>query len=262
MKKVIGECDGNDHDHGSIGEQNANTAFTFSCKTNNEIYLYRKEEWFKVLCHELFHSLGLDFSEVESSHIDQQILSIFPVKADVRLYESYCEIWGELINVLFIAYLSVSTFTVATIIPKIETMIYEETMFSLFQASKILTYMGISYEQMYGRTVDAQKARQLRYKETTPILSYYIIKSIFILHINEFLEWCNTNNGGSLLDFGKSEDLQQNLNSYVAFVREHHADKDYVRIMGTLRTWFLQKGHSSRADDSPLLTMRMTLFEI
>ena len=41
---------------------NANTAYTFSCKKNNDLVIYRKEEWFKVFIHETFHSFGLDFS--------------------------------------------------------------------------------------------------------------------------------------------------------------------------------------------------------
>ena len=40
---------------------NVNSAVTTSCTTNGEIIIYRNEEWFKVLTHELFHVLGLDF---------------------------------------------------------------------------------------------------------------------------------------------------------------------------------------------------------
>ena len=42
-----------------IDQHNINTAFTYACKRNNEIHIYRQEEWFKVLIHESFHSFVL-----------------------------------------------------------------------------------------------------------------------------------------------------------------------------------------------------------
>jgi hypothetical protein len=61
-----------------IHRENANTAFTTSCQTVTEINLYREEEWFKVLIHETFHNLGLDFSEVDDKSSRNAILKIFP----------------------------------------------------------------------------------------------------------------------------------------------------------------------------------------
>ena len=46
-----------------IDREHVNTAFTYPCKKDNEIHIFRKEEWFKVLIHESFHSFGLDFSQ-------------------------------------------------------------------------------------------------------------------------------------------------------------------------------------------------------
>ena len=45
-----------------LNKINCNTAMTYSCQTNIEIVIYRNEEYFKVLIHELFHALCLDFS--------------------------------------------------------------------------------------------------------------------------------------------------------------------------------------------------------
>ena len=38
-----------------------NTGLTRRCATDNEVVIYRQEEWFKVLIHELIHGFGLDF---------------------------------------------------------------------------------------------------------------------------------------------------------------------------------------------------------
>ena len=87
-----------------IDREHINTAFTYSCKENNEIHIFREEEWFKVFIHETFHSLGLDFSQFNYSNTNKQILSIFNVVADVRIFETYCEIWAEICNNMFIVF--------------------------------------------------------------------------------------------------------------------------------------------------------------
>lgn len=81
-----------------------NTAFTTPCTEDTYIMLYRHEEWFKVLIHETFHCLGLDFSHVDNAKSNRGILELFQhcdPKTDVRLSETYCEVWAEVINVLF-----------------------------------------------------------------------------------------------------------------------------------------------------------------
>ena len=48
-----------------IGPININGGFTYGgCMSSNKITVYREEEWFKVLIHELFHNLDLDFAEM------------------------------------------------------------------------------------------------------------------------------------------------------------------------------------------------------
>ena len=89
-----------------LGSMNVNTAFTTSCQENTQILLYRYEEWFKVFIHETLHCLGLDFSHQEHAHheVDKQILEMYrgcDPQLDVRLYETYCEMWAEIVNALF-----------------------------------------------------------------------------------------------------------------------------------------------------------------
>lgn len=90
-----------------IEEFHANTAFTTSCRPQTSIHLFREEEWFKVLIHESFHNLGLDFSHMYNQSLNNAhdyIRKLFPIKTDVNLFETYCEMWAEIINVLFVVY--------------------------------------------------------------------------------------------------------------------------------------------------------------
>jgi hypothetical protein len=251
LKKTLSDCDGDC----IIGEDNANTAFTFACKLKNEVYLYRKEEWFKVLAHELFHSLGLDFSEYDCTELEKQIFEIFPVKVDLRLYEAYTELWGELINAMFIAYFSVSNREPEKTVRKLENLLYQERMFSVYQASKVLTHFGMSYDDLYSKNHHSLQS----YKETTPVLSYYIIKNILMFHIGAFMEWCIKHNGSSI-EFNKT-DIGSNMDHFVTFIREHYNSRELVESMDHARTWFLKQEKNQRSDKVPITTLRMSLLE-
>ena len=264
MKKTLDDCSENC----KIEEKNANSAFTFACQKKNEVYIYRKEEWFKVLAHELFHSFGLDFALFDSEEINKKIYSIFPIKTDLRLYESYCETWGEFLNVVFIAFSSIKcseTDFIQKVIKKIQLLIHQEIIFSIFQATKVLIYFGMTYSDLYERTSNSINIRDMYYRETTPVLSYYIIKAILIFHIDDFLSWCFTNNNDSLgsLNFEKSshESLNKTLNSFIDFIRKHHNDILFIKSTEELHKWFIKQEKTNRIDNTPISTLRMSLLE-
>jgi len=244
----------------TINRINVNTGFTFSCKSKNEINIYRKEEWFKVLIHESFHNLGLDFSHHQCSHIDSKILSIFPVNADVRIYETYCEMWAEIINIMFIVFnKSTNKESIENMIKNTEKLLDYERTFSLFQCVKVLKHMGISYNELHDRSEKSHIIRNLRYKEKTCVLSYYVLKSILMYKINNFLEWCIKNNGYSI-KFSETN-INQNMDSYFDLIREHHLDKRYVLCIKNLDEWFNKQEKTKRKQDIELRTLRMSVFE-
>ena len=288
-----------------LKEENVNTAFTTSCKPHAEIVLFRQEEWFKVLAHECFHCNGLDFSSADTSECDKTILDIFPVTADVRLYETYCEMWGEIINVLFISYFSISNSTrikenldvyIHKIVSKGEKLLHNERMFSMFQSSKILHFFGIDYKQLYDKQdIKSHRVRQFtplknsirttdefssklpgtdlhgaplrgadsnlrwyKYKEETSVLSYYILKNIYIFFMNEFVEWCVENNkdsrGNESLVFNKTK---ENMNRYCDFIKCRYTNYKFVNCIFDFETWL-----DSSNDIHPTIynSMRMTVY--
>jgi hypothetical protein len=251
-----------------LKEENVNTAFTTSCKPHAEIVLFRQEEWFKVLIHECFHCNGLDFSTADTSDCDKTILYIFPVSADVRLYETYCEMWGEMINVLFISYFSISNsikikenrdIYIHKIVSKGEKLLHHERMFSMFQSSKILHFFGIDYKQLYDKQdMNSHNVRQIKYKEETSVLSYYILKNIYIFFMNEFVEWCVENNkdsrGNESLVFIKTK---ENMNSYCDFIKCRYANYKFVNCILDFEKWF---DCSSDIHHSIYNSMRMTVY--
>ena len=176
-----------------IDEVHVNTAFTTSCLPKTTIILFRKEEWFKVFIHETFHNLGLDFAKSNLSNAE--ILRIFQVNSDVRLYETYCEMHAEIINVIIQNVIRHPRTQTDNMFKYIERDLQIERTFSLFQTVKILNHFGMRYVDFLNPT---NLTVREKYKERTSILSYFMFKTILMNDFNRFIEWCLTNNRGSL----------------------------------------------------------------
>ena len=230
-------------DGSPIDQINANTAFTTFCSSSTDIHVYRIEEWFKVLIHESFHNLGLEFSPFITEAINRIILEMFPVKSQVNLGESYAEIWAELINCAIVSYLTSRDKTNHTgMLARLDSFLDIETKFSLVQCAKVLKHNRMKYSDFFS---SSSAARQL-YAENTNVLSYYVIKSILMYHKNDFIAWCVSNNKNTL-DFQKTP---ANINRYCELIRKLYRKPDFLHNITTASTI---RGHEH--------TLRMTAIE-
>lgn len=178
-----------DIDEKIIRSKHVNSAFTTSCQEDTNVYIYRYEEWFKVLIHECFHCFGMDFSIIDNQHVEQEITKTFNVynPNGIRVYESYCELWGEVLNVVIFSFMkSKNTNNFCEIF---DHLINKELSFSFFQLSKILQKLDISYVNL----VD-EKYKSKRLEEDSHILSYFFLKTILFSNLNIFERWCKRNN--------------------------------------------------------------------
>jgi hypothetical protein len=220
-----------------VDQIHANTAFTTSCSHTNSIFIYRKEEWFKVLLHESFHCLGLDFSGIGTQESNQMILSQFPglsPSVDVRLYETYCEMWAEIINLLFLCGPSTIRCKSAKYTPPLSKrrsqkgvsrdvgfhcvvrLLQYERVYSVFQAGKLLRHYGLKYTDLFEPTHS--------YREKTQAFSYYVLKSILMWNIDAFLQWCLANNPTPYsLEFAKSK-----VAEYAGLIESKSRDASYM----------------------------------
>ena len=198
-----------------ISENHANTAFTYTCIPVSEIVIFRKEEWFKVFLHETFHNFGLDFSGMTSDYCKEHILSIFPVNSEVNLYEAYTEFWAEIMNCLLTSFFLLPN---KNDLPKFLEMSYFfidlERKFSFFQMVKVLDFMGLRYNDLYGGSRQAEIKRAAFYKEGTSVLAYYVIKTVLLNDYQDFIVWCDKHHF-SLLDFKKTVNHQKEFCQYI-----------------------------------------------
>jgi hypothetical protein len=202
-----------------LNELHVNTAFTTTCPSDSEIVIYRKEEWFKVFIHETFHNYGLDFSNMSMRECTNHILSLFPVKSDVNLFEAYTEFWAEIMNVLLFSFSHITVKSnLKDFLHNAEYLINNERTYSYFQLVKTLDFMGLNYTDLYTQSKKSDTLRKTNYNENTNVLSYYVIKTILLSNHQTFLGWCKSNNK-TILQFTHT---RENLTSFCKYIEKHY----------------------------------------
>lgn len=184
----------------TLDHNNINTAFTIGgCNKNGEIIIYRKEEWFKVLIHECFHSFDFDFSTSSIEKIKHKVKKQFNVKSDFLIYESYCEVWARIINCLITAYGSLNNKKNIKKYMELSNIFLQfERIYSLQQCNNILNYMNLSYRDLLIKGNN-------NYNENSNVFCYYVIGAILMSDYYEFIHWCYKNNENFINFSEKSE---------------------------------------------------------
>lgn len=237
-----------------IGPEHINTAFTTSCMPKTEIIIYRKEEWFKVLLHETFHSFGLDFSHLNNQEINKQIKTLFPIRSRwVRVFEAYCETWARILNCTFICFDVKYKNNIDKFVTNVQSCINIEANFSLYQMTKILNFMGLRYKDLIGDSDYNKEARQLLYKENTSVLSYYIITALLLQNYPAFLSWCKNNNT-ALLRFSNKP---SNMNTFFELIKSNYNTQDFISNVNCMEKKLKKNGKTDNLKEST----RMTTFE-
>ena len=239
----------------NIGREHVNTAYTTSCIPRGSIVIYRSEEWFKVLLHESFHVLGLDFSHFSSDTMRAEMRKIFPISSEMNLYEAYTETWAEILNCCFAgAYISKTS---DEFIRNVKHCLYQESIFSLFQTLKTLRYMHLDYVDLYSKNEDSHTRRLHLYKEESNVFSYYIITSILLLNYSKFIMWCDDNNL-NLIKFSNKTSTGQ---SFIDLIKREHDTKSLIETIRCLNNIY---SNMLRKDSNrPLLkTMRMSIIDL
>jgi hypothetical protein len=220
-----------------LGPHHANTAFTYPCRSESDIFIFREEEWFKVLIHETFHCYDLDFCRnVELSNLAlTQIRAIFPRvnQTDVRVFETYCETMAETLNLVFYMATRDKENTVQEIIRM-------EQQFSVFQMVKVLRHMGLRYEDLFVAG---------KYREDTNIFAYYVLKTICLVHLPEFLE--------SHTESLRIEQTPAEINQFTQFIGEKAKSPALLDIIQKMEEWWDKHPRGEKIED---LTLRMSLF--
>ncbi len=239
-----------------LGSKHANSAVTTHCSTNAEIMIYRSEEIFKVFIHESIHSLGLDWFEMPVTNLKTKIQKIYDINSDMNLPEAYTEFWACVLNSCFSSYY-LNKNDCKEFIKFVNYCIQFEKIFSLFQAAKILRFMGLTYSSLYENDDVNKQARKYLYNEDTNIFVYYILKTVLLYNSSKFLMLCDKNNK-KLINYSETE---HNMNCFYKFIKENHNNgsflKDMLEMYGNVRTLY-----NKSSNNFLKTTMRMSVIEL
>jgi hypothetical protein len=257
----------------TLNTEHVNTAYTSGCRENTEIVIFRKEEWFKVFIHETFHNFGLDFSNMNMRNVDSELNTIFNVNVEYKLYESYCETWARIINVMFHTYNKMhNNGTTNTLkeqtpnnIDKFELLFKKdmkrECIHSMTQSLKILHFMNLNHKMVTSKTQTSVNICNHLYKEKTAVFTYYIITGLLVNNYIEFMNWCFVHNPSVLL-FHKSQD---NIESYIELIRrskdDKHIRKNIVKIEKLLLS-MSDDNNLSVTDLETIMSLRMSITDV
>jgi len=199
------------------------------------VNVWRTEEFEKVLIHELQHFLGCDFNRLNRgySEITKTISNIFNIIGEDRVNEAYNETMAHIISMCY-------NHKVLHI--DLVEIYHYEMFFSLFQTAKILNHFGAnSISQIMKNT----NTDNIYIRQTTSVISYYIIKSYMLFNINQTLDLitkfnfqCNDHTKINILNTYLQQIFSNtNLDVYITeLIKEIRAYPDKNKfIMRTLR---------------------------
>ena len=236
-----------------LSSEHVNTGYTTGCKPNTEIVIYRKEEWFKVFIHETFHNFGLDFSDMNLSHVNKLMREIFNVNIEYNIYESYCETWARIINVMFYSYFSCNeNVRDKYFASEFQKNMNYEAIHSLYQMVKILHFLDLRYDIVNEKSKDNIKICNHLYKEKSSVFSYYVITGLLLNNYSKFMYWCKKNNNILLL-FKRSPG---NIDKYISLIKSCSNNKTIINNIDIIEKSINKKNHV--LNDS----LRMTLLDM
>jgi hypothetical protein len=236
-----------------IAPIHVNTGVTHSCPVQNgEIVIYRHEEWFKVLVHESFHALGLDFSAMNTAVSETNLRELFHIPTQILLFEAYAEFWARTINALIISFRWANGKSDEFITNAIFLLDYERV-YSFFQMVKVLEHMQLNYVQLYTDPTLLQK-----YKEETNVFVYYVITTILMNNYPQFMKWCKENNT-NLLQFNMTEEHQMLFCNYI---KTFFNTPEMIMGINCTNKLFKKLKVNSKKAGFILETLRMSLCEI
>lgn len=213
---------------------NVNSGSTIKGKI---IQIWRKEEFYKVLIHELVHYFEIDFYIMDSIYkkLNLHFKQIVNIKGIDRINESYTEIIAVTIHSIIYSKIKNTS---------LNAVLNLELMFSYFQVAKILHHFECD-------ALDDVEKNNIT--QSTSAFSYYVVKCMFLekfFDVTQFWE----SNGFSIL--GKCE--SEYINLYKKIVKLDTLDRNKLNYFINL----IKENEKDKANSFVFKTMRMTMFQI
>jgi hypothetical protein len=158
------------------------------CHKNGNIYIFRKEEHYKVLIHELIHACYKDQDMILSKE-NELFSKNFCINKQILLNESYTETIATILNLFYLHIILYNNKSKNK--PKnknmkiLENMYINETKYSFYTMAKILNFYKINSINDFTKYSN-QKGCNTVFLQETNVFSYYIVKPLLLYNISKF----------------------------------------------------------------------------
>lgn len=225
---------------------NINSGSTYPGKS---IVCWRREEFQKVLIHELFHYYKLDFYQMDPYYQQLNTMIHIPkITGTDMLNESYTESCTTLILIVFRYLMNIQTDNPILINQNNEFNDYFikylkiEIAFIMFQVAKIITIFG-------GDSFEDMVTKKIVIKQNTSFRSYFLIKLILLCNTDSLLNTLNESmimSNERLILFGelindswnnfvKNTHNLQIINNFIKQIKKAYEKEDDKWIFKTCR---------------------------
>lgn len=193
-----------------ITPSQVNSAYTVPCRYARdgetlEVVIFRREEWTKVLFHELMHLYSYDIAS-NDKRINTRLSRIFNIKCEFNLTEAYAEFWARVLWALWATEGDGRRF--AEEMERQRVWSIRQGVTVLMNTNLIGTVFGDGGKRGAGGTPEC--------KETTAAFSYYVICGIMMTEWECVLAWCCEANQFPLLFTGGFD----HISSFITLLRE------------------------------------------
>jgi hypothetical protein len=204
-----------------LTENNCNSGLSYV--TNYYMIVYRREEFRRVMIHEIFHSFLGDYSLIDIEH-NKNLSKYFCLKDDdnININETYTESLATIINLLFIMLENGDPES------KLDDMFRNELAYSTLVMLSILRHYGYtSIEEL--KRVDGKKCKILPQK--TSVFNYYILKPFMLINIDDLL---NLTLSGKCSNKFVFSEMSLCLNAFYQLILQNFENKSFKQLVNQL----------------------------
>jgi hypothetical protein len=226
-----------------LGVTNVNSGFNYTCVSSGLIFIYRKEDFFKVFVHESIHGYGIDtalHNNFNKNKNYNKFLNLFAFAnkhhTNIGINEALTEFWTSLL------YLCVNSYqdskNLHSFIYNFERLYKLELVHALYQISKILEYNNLTYNTFINNSNSNSN-----YRENSHIFSYFIVKTLMLINnehmlnsqlfeLNNISKLENIKNNTSINIKLKHDDIS--VNKLFSNLYEYAKDPFFIKIMNNV----------------------------
>ena len=249
-----------------LAGEHVNGGYTIPCQNYSKIFIWRKEEFFKVLIHEAIHSMGIDISTMDLNTIHSNMQYLFPLnykQTEFNLGEAYTEFWTEIINIVYYIVLYSKSkrekYPLSKMINIFDKLYFVEKIWGFTRSTLILDYMRLTYSDL----ISGDPKKLKNYIEKSNFFSYFIMKMLFMYDHNRFIDLCVKNNVNLFLVANDNREYSniKKIDTIFSFIKYYYNKKELIKNYKILYNILIQSNHKIRKNNKFITILRMTCID-